>query len=180
MAPCDYCRVPIFFGGVRDRGFRFCNQKCYERGFELTRFRAYIDDVAARIPEENVWERALIIHQGDCPLCGGPGPVDVRTSHRVWSAVLYTRWQSRSQVCCGSCGVRTKLRDVAFSALLGWWGPCGGFATPIQIVRNLGGLMVSPDPMIPSARLESIVRLDLANESVAASSDFVEDSAESM
>lgn len=45
------------------------------------------------------------------------------------------------------------------SGAFGWWGvPWGILMTPVQLVRNLHGIVFGPDPGMPSAGLESIVR----------------------
>jgi hypothetical protein len=95
--------------------------------------------------------------------------VDVHTSYRVWSALLMTSWSSRPHVVCRSCGSRARLGDLLFSLLFGWWGfPWGFVMTPVQLVRNITGLVSSPDPTLPSAQLSRIVRLHLAANAIEA------------
>jgi hypothetical protein len=159
MAKCAYCGTTILFGGKKDGDLRFCNETCCEKGVAVR--------IARRLPEDEVQKRAAVVHQGNCPKCGGPGPVDVHVSYRVWSAVHLTSWQSRPQVSCRSCGVKHLLGDTAFSFLLGWWGfPFGLIVTPIQLFRNIVGLASSPDPTLPSEALASLVRADLAAQVV--------------
>jgi hypothetical protein len=51
------------------------------------------------------------------------------------------------------------------SLFLGWWGfPWGLILTPVQIGRNLFGLVRSPSSFAPSAQLERIVRLTIAED----------------
>lgn len=160
MAKCGYCDTTILFGGVQDGEFRFCNQQCHEKGFLLT--------IADQVPDEIMEEHLKQVHDGKCPKCGGSGPIDVHTSYTVWSALLMTSWKSRPEVYCNGCGVKAKLGATAISGLFGWWGfPWGIIMTPIQIIRNLAGLVTSPDPLTPSAQLENIVRLNLAAHLVA-------------
>jgi hypothetical protein len=160
MAMCDYCGTTILFGGVRDGDLRFCNQQCHQNG--------YILNLADQIPEDILTQHVRQAHDGNCPKCQGPGPVDVHTSHTVWSALVMTSWRSRPQVCCRSCGAKSKLGALASSAVLGWWGfPWGLVMTPIQILRNAGGLLAGPDPTRPSAQLEKIVRVSLASQLAA-------------
>lgn len=151
MATCDNCGTLILFGGIRQGEYRFCGKKCHEKGLV---FR-----VADRIPLEIVQEEVEALHQGSCPTCGGPGPVDVHTSHVVWSALLLTSFRSRSNLCCRSCGIKAQLGATLVSGAFGWWGvPWGILMTPVQLVRNLHGIVFGPDPGMPSAGLESIVR----------------------
>jgi hypothetical protein len=59
--------------------------------------------------------------------------------------------------------VKSQLGDLAFSALLGWWGfPWGLLVTPVQIARNIAALASPPDPAQPSARLLQTARIQLA------------------
>ena len=91
------------------------------------------------------------------------GPVDVHTSHSVWSALVMTKWRSTPLVCCQSCGTKAKLQGVLSSGLMGWWGfPWGLVMTPVQILRNVGGLFKAPDPAAPSDELVKMVRGQLS------------------
>jgi hypothetical protein len=155
MAKCGYCGTTILLGGKKAGGERFCNDQCLQKGVLLT--------VADQVPEEAVQDYIHKVHSGECPKCQGRGPVDVHTSHRVWSALVITSWGSRPQVCCQSCGSKSKIGDMFFSLLLGWWGfPWGLFITPVQVVRNLAGLVGGQDPSKPSEQLEKMLRLELA------------------
>jgi len=155
MAKCDYCGSTIIFGGKRDANGRFCNQKCQARGTLLAMSR--------QIPETAVQEQVWKFHQGPCPKCNGSGPVDVHVSHKVWSAIALTQWSSMPQTSCRSCGVKSQVGGALFSLLLGWWGfPWGLLLTPIQIGRNVFGIIRPPEPAKPSAQLEKIVRMMMA------------------
>jgi hypothetical protein len=161
MAACAYCETSILFGGTREGDLRFCNADCQQKGFVAV--------VAQQVPDGVVSEQVSRVHQGLCPKCGGSGPVDVHTSYRVWSALLMTSWSSRPHVVCRSCGSRARLGDLLFSLLFGWWGfPWGFVMTPVQLVRNIAGLVSSPDPTLPSAQLSRIVRLHLAANAIEA------------
>ena len=160
MARCAYCDTFILFGGSRDGELRFCNADCHQRGI--------LKSVADQLPADRVNQYIEEVHSGLCPKCEGPGPVDVHTSYRVWSALVMTQWTSRPAVCCRRCGVKSKLGSAAYSAVLGWWGfPWGLVMTPVQIVRNVGGLFSSPDPERPSEKLENLLRLHLAAQVTA-------------
>ncbi|HEV7608702.1 MAG TPA: hypothetical protein VGO61_15265 [Steroidobacteraceae bacterium] len=155
MASCAYCDTFILFGGKKHDDLRYCNAECEQKGV-LAR-------TASQMSPHEVSRRVAEVHQGDCPNCRGHGPVDVHTSYRVWSALFMTQWASRPAVCCQSCGTKKKLGDAAFSFFLGWWGfPWGLLMTPVQVVKNLGGLAVRPDPRAPTPALERMVRMELA------------------
>lgn len=157
MARCDYCGTTIVFGGVRDRGYRFCNATCQQNCSILMAF--------TQISPEILEQQVRAVHEGMCPLCRGRGPVDVHTSHRVWSALLLTSWVSRPQICCRKCGRMEKIKDFLFSLFLGWWGfPWGLIVTPIQIMRNLVGLLRQPDSSKPSHKLRRLIQLHIGRQ----------------
>ena len=157
MTRCDYCGSRLVFGGIREGDLRFCNNQCKRPGILLASSRQVPDDIV----REHVWR----VHQGDCPKCHRRrGPVDVHTSYRVWSAAILTRWSSRPQISCRSCGRLSCLKDGLFCLLLGWWGvPWGIVLTPVQLVRNVAGLWSGPDPLQPSPQLEKLVRMNIAH-----------------
>src|SRR5579863_3490806 len=132
MAKCDYCGSTIIFGGKRQGEHRFCNDRCLGRGALLL--------VSKQVSEQVVHEALWKVHQGKCPKCGGPGPIDVHVSHKVWSALIMTRWSSAPRVLCRGCGIKSQLTDAGFSLALGWWGfPWGFIMTPILIGLNVVG-----------------------------------------
>ncbi|MBW4472580.1 MAG: hypothetical protein KME45_19740 [Stenomitos rutilans HA7619-LM2] len=154
MAKCDYCGTTILFGGVRADRYRFCNRTCQRKGYSL----AAID----QIPEDYLREQVRTLHQAACPRCQGPGPVDVHTSHRIWSALVLTTWSSRPHICCRQCGRLEQVKDSLLALLLGWWGfPWGLLVTPIQIVRNLVGLCSGPSDAKPSDELYRLVQINI-------------------
>ena len=156
MARCDYCGSRILFGGARDGDLRFCNARCQQTGTLLKISRQIPDDVI----QKRLWE----VHQGRCPVCQGNGPVDVHTSHQVWSALVVTTWKSQPRISCRRCGIKSQVQGLLISLVAGWWGfPWGLIFTPVQIVRNLGGLFNGPEPMKPSAQLEKLVRMNVAS-----------------
>jgi DNA-directed RNA polymerase subunit RPC12/RpoP len=160
MAKCDYCGSTILFGGKASDGRRFCNVRCAHRGALLS--------IAQQIPETTVQQQVWSVHQGRCPLCSGPGPVDVHVSHRVWSAIALTSWRSQPRISCRACGVKSQGGDAVFSLFLGWWGfPWGLVMTPIQIGRDIAAITRGPDPAKPSEQLQKMVRMTLAAQAAA-------------
>lgn len=157
---CAFCDTYILFGGKREGAFRFCNDQCRSEGILLA--------VSHRLADGTVAGELWKLHQGECPECGGPGPVDVHTSHRVWSAIVMTSWGSRPQISCRRCGTRAQIREGVLSLLLGWWAlPWGPIITPVQVFRNVSGALRTIDTARPSATLERLVRLRLAAGVVA-------------
>ena len=160
MAKCDYCNSTIIFGGVRNGEMRFCNDRCYRSGFLLT--------ASQHLPTDLVAQQIETVHQGLCPKCHGSGPVDVHTSYQVFSALLFTRWCTKPQVSCRSCGVKSQLGNLMISLFFGWWGiPWGLIFTPIQVTRNLIGIASPPNPAAPTPQLERLVRITLASKLAA-------------
>jgi DNA-directed RNA polymerase subunit RPC12/RpoP len=160
MAKCDYCGSTILFGGKRQGDLRFCNATCSGKGALLA--------IARQVPESIVNETVRQVHQGLCPKCGGTGPVDVHVHHQIWSALFFTSWKSQPQISCRSCGVKSQMGDAAFSLLLGWWGfPWGLVFTPVQIGRNVFGMLRGPDPLKASPQLERAIRMNLAAQALA-------------
>lgn len=161
MASCATCHSFILFGGTRDGGLRFCGAACQAKGQLLAR--------AAQVSEGEARQLARALHAGRCPKCSGPGPVDVHRSYRVWSALILTQWQTRSQVSCRRCGVKAQAGNLALSAVAGWWGfPWGLLMTPVQILRNAWQLASPPSPVEPSPYLVQDARLQLAAQSLRA------------
>lgn len=160
MAQCAYCGSTILFGGATVGSRRFCNARCAERGNLLA--------VADQIPQNLVQQQLWSVHQGRCPRCAGPGPIDVHTSHRVVSMVVVTTWKSQPRVSCARCGRKSQAADAAISLVAGWWGfPWGLIFTPIQIGRNVAGMVKGPDQAKPSPQLEKMVRMSLATNALA-------------
>jgi hypothetical protein len=157
MGQCAYCKSTILFGGRRDGDLVFCGDSCFQKG-EVLR-------VANRVPDEELEKYVAAVHAGNCPKCAGKGPVDVHTSYRVLSALVFTRWWSRATVCCRKCGIVQKATDVVFCLVLGWWGfPWGFLFTPIQIGRNVVNMFLGPKPGQPSEALRNVVRVELASQ----------------
>ncbi len=155
MTKCNYCGTRILFGGKHDGDLRFCNNECHQKGRLLA--------VANQIPTHIVQQHINEMRMGNCPKCHGRGPNDVHISYKVWSAFLLTSWSSKPQICCRSCGMKSQLSGALFSLLFGWWGfPWGIIMTPIQIIRNIIGILHEPDPVRPSAQLENLLRINLA------------------
>jgi hypothetical protein len=95
------------------------------------------------------------------------GPVDVHVRHTIWSAVFLTSWKSTPEISCRGCATKGQLGDAALSLLVGWWGfPWGLLMTPVQIGRNVFGLVKGPDPTNPCAQLEKFVRMNMAGETI--------------
>jgi hypothetical protein len=161
MAQCAYCGSGIIFGGTRQGNLRYCNADHANRGALLA--------FSHQLPDSAIQEQVLKVHQGRCPKCGGPGPVDVHMYYRVWSALVLTSWNNNQQISCRGCAVKTQLGSALFCLLLGWWGfPWGLVMAPVQIIRNLDGAANPPDPSRPSPKLERLLRVNIASQVAAA------------
>ena len=141
-------------GGVSAGAQRFCNGRCHQNAFILS--------AAQQIPPDAIERQVEEVFRGNCPQCRGLGPIDVHKVHRVWSALVLTRWTTTPQVSCRSCATKSQLGGVLSSAVLGWWGfPWGLILTPVQIGRNLAGICAGPDSSKPSASLRKLVQVNL-------------------
>lgn len=135
MAACDYCGTIILCGGIKEGDLRFCGTGCHHKGFRLV-------TAESRLSPEYIARKTIQIHQGRCPKCNGPGPVDVHTPHRVYSLSSMTSWPSIPEIGCRPCGIKRRAGGAVFSSLLGWWGfPWGLIMTPVQIVRNIKDIL---------------------------------------
>lgn len=114
------------------------------------------------ITEDEVREQALAVRNGACPQCRGKqSPVEVRTAHWVWSALLFTRYGRRTMLACRDCGRSASMKALGSSAALGWWGfPFGLLITPFKIGANIVELSRKDKPE-PSHALEELVRAQL-------------------
>jgi hypothetical protein len=155
MARCGYCGTFILFGGLRDPKARYCNERCRNAG--------RVTAASLQVPDDVVRQQVWALHRGPCPKCRGRGPVDVHVSYWVWSAILLTRWGSTPALSCRSCARKRQLAHLGFSVLFGWWGfPWGLILTPLQILRNVVGLVRGPDDAQPSPQLAQLARLGMA------------------
>jgi hypothetical protein len=162
MAKCAYCGTGIFFGGVRAGDKRYCNRKCYEDGTVIA--------AANQVSPDIIREQTELLHSGNCPRCHGRGPVDVHTSYLVYSFIVMTRWSNVRQISCRGCAAGEQLKKLGICLVAGWWGiPSGLILTPIQITRNIIGLLSPPDPARPSPALERVVRVHIGTQLLAQS-----------
>lgn len=121
------------------------------------------------VPAEVLEKVTKDVHEGECPRCHGRGPVDIHTSHSVWSALLLTSWKSKPLICCRPCGVKNQVFSGLGSAVFGWWGfPWGIVMTPVQIARNIHAVLTPPDAAKPSEALKKHVAMALGAQLVKA------------
>ena len=166
MAKCASCGSTIVIGGKKQGKLRFCNDEC----LQLEVFLSALNHV----PDDLLEKQIRAVHKGNCPKCHGPGPVDVHTSHQVWSLLVLTSSKSNPQISCRKCGIKAKIRDGVLSLFVGWWGlPWGPIMTPIQVIRNIVGIFHSPDPTNPSWELETMVELEISGKVMQAQAQGV-------
>lgn len=156
MKKCESCGARIVFGGKRKGQFRFCNSHCYNKGGGYLLFDS--------VSEDDVDEVMLAVHQGDCPVCEGPGPVDVHLTYDIWAILFWTSLSTTPNICCQMCGQKKRFVAILGAFFLGWWSfPTGIIMTPIQIARNIAGMVSLPDTSLPSIEMEHLIRMDIAN-----------------
>ena len=163
MTKCAYCGSTVVIGGKRQGDLRFCNDKCLQHGVLLP--------ALDQVPKDLLEKQIRAVYEGACPRCNGSGPVDVHTSHRIWSILVMTSWCSTPQISCRKCGIKAKVKDGLLSLFVGWWGfPWGVILTPVQVGRNIVGIFTSSDSTMPSKTLETMIGLDIAAKVVQAQS----------
>ncbi len=154
MARCDRCGQIIVAGAMRHGDGAYCGERC------LQKFVAAALSLA-QVSDEEVARRAREVFDGLCPRCMGPGPVDVRTSHIAWGALILSGTSSSPVICCRSCGVRRQMAGLAATFVAGWWSiPWGLINAPVQIARNIGDMMRKQTE--PTPELIAAIRLELA------------------
>ncbi len=158
MASCACCGSTVFFG-KGSGAEKYCNDNCVARG--------PIYNVAKTVPDYLVQVEAEKIFKSPCPVCRNPGPTDVHSSHKIWSALIMTSWNSRAQFSCKPCGLKSQALAAVQSLLLGWWGiPWGILGTPVTIGRNVYGMATKIGADRPSAALLNQTRSLLAAQSI--------------
>jgi hypothetical protein len=155
MAICDYCGTTYRGGAVKDGPYRYCTGRCSDRGKVLL---GYLE----KVPQAEINAIIEQSHDGPCDGCGGHRSVDVHQSYRIWSALIYSKWEMEEYVVCQNCASQRKWSDLMFCAVAGWWSPHGFLITPFSIVFNVLALVRRPNPTLPSERLRKRVRMNLA------------------
>lgn len=141
-------------GGSKAGELRFCNDQ--HRSLYI------LSEAADSLPPQTIADAVVSLHQGACPKCGGPGPIDIQARHTIVSFLVMTQWKTETVPCCGKCGTKAKLGAALTNFFTGWWGfPWGILLTPVQIGRNLMGLRDKPIAGQPSRALERHVRMRL-------------------
>lgn len=163
MATCDYCGASYRGGAMKEGPYRFCTGLCRDRGIKiLQNLKGVLDEQM-----EASISRA---HQGPCPLCNENANVDVHTSYRFRSALIYCSWQERSFVSCMECARKTQRDDLGFTVAAGWWSPPGILITPFAIIFQFLEMRRRPDPARPSDRFRKRMTLDIARHLVVSMS----------
>jgi hypothetical protein len=159
MATCAHCQAHVGAGdGKWDGPLRFCGSECLNRGAAG----------AFAVPSAQLQEAIRKIHQGDCPQCSGPGPVDLHTAYHVWSIILWTQWSRSARLSCDACARSARRKAARRSLALGWWGfPAGIVMTPVQIWRNLAANRKPRHAHRASQDLVDFVHARLTEERVA-------------
>lgn len=163
MATCDYCGASYRGSAIKDGPYRYCTDPCLSGGKRLTRCLEAVPEAAIDRAIENAF-------RGPCNACGQHRNVDVFRSYRIWSALVYTRWETDVHVVCLSCARKRQWSDLAFSAVAGWWSARGILTTPFYILFNVVALLRRPDSNSPSEGFRKLVRMNLARHIAATTS----------
>jgi hypothetical protein len=160
MAICDYCGTSYRGGAVKDGPYRYCTGLCCDRGKVLL---GYLE----KVPQEKIDSIIEQSHSGPCSSCGHSQTVDVYQSYRIWSALIYSRWENQSYVVCQDCARQRQWGDLMFCLAAGWWSPHGFLITPFFVAFNILALVHRLDPALPSERFSKLVRMNLARRLAA-------------
>lgn len=165
MSLCAYCNADLIFHCYRANGKAYCNTSCCKQD-EVRTVRI------SAIPPQLLEQELRQLHQGKCPRCQGPGPVDFHHSYRVISVVVSSFHEDREHLCCRRCGLKAQASDLLLTLVIGWWDihRSGLVMTPVQILRNLWAMINAPDPLFPSAKLRRFVEIKLSGNLAVASS----------
>ena len=155
MAICDYCGATYRGGAIKDGAYRYCTGLCHERGKVLL---SHLD----RVPQSTIDAFIARAHEGPCGSCGKNRSVDVYWSYRIWSALIYSRWQTNSYVVCRECARERQSEDLALCLGAGWWSFPGLLITPFYVIFNIAAMFRRHDPATPSEHFRKLVRMNLA------------------
>jgi hypothetical protein len=158
MATCAYCQSTVLFGGMKVGRLEFCNPECAAKGRALV--------LADAMPDDQVRDMVQSLHDGNCPLCKGPGPVDVHTSCTVRSFIVMSISKTHRVLCCRRCGLKSQAKAALFSLVAGPWSPHGLFITPIQIIKNVLFALTPLSPAQPSEEMIAMVKTQVASKYV--------------
>jgi hypothetical protein len=92
----------------------FCSGICHDNGRVL--------EVLDNVPPSDVMEYVANARRAPCTTCGKAGPVDVWSSFRARSVVVYTSWNTVKKIECRSCARKRQWGDLSYSLVAGWWG----------------------------------------------------------
>lgn len=161
MARCANCDSTIVMGAKKVGPYSFCSAKCAGVAPLLAR--------ASALPADQVTREVQRLRHAPCPVCQGPGPVDIHTSYRVYSVLVMTSWRNQPRISCRACARKAQGTDAAISLVAGWWGfPWGLVMTPVQLVRNLSAMTGNAAEDGPTRAFEQRIRLLLAAAAVDA------------
>lgn len=155
MSVCNNCGKSMLFGGRKIDGVTYCGGPC------ATSHTTWL--AAGRVPADVLQQVVERERLGACPRCKkNNGPIDVHEAHRVHSFLIMTQWHTKAHIACRPCGRKLQAGGLVYSLLLGWWGmPWGLLVTPMQIFRNVGG-MVAPTRDKASPAFERLIRRQMA------------------
>ena len=159
MPSSSYCCASFNYRPVKREGRIYCGGSCLKQ-FE-------IDDLAERISEDEVKARAKSMRRSGCPLCRDDDPVDIHSAHYVWSLVLVSFYHTEMRLSCLSCAKTRQFRAIISCVGLGCWGLPGIILVPMQVVRNLIGLLWPHGRKQASEDLEWMAAQQLAAEQIA-------------
>jgi hypothetical protein len=160
MAICDYCGSSYRGGSIKEGPYRYCTGLCRDRGMKILQH-------LEGMPADRIEDLILQAHRGPCPKCSRNVSVDVHTSYRFRSALIFLSGKEQSFVSCSECARKTQRDDLGFTIISGWWSPPGILITPFAVAFQLVAMRRPIDAENPSDRFRKLVKLRIAQSRAA-------------
>jgi hypothetical protein len=155
---CAGCGSRILAGGVHADHRTWCSDDCLNKSVCL--------GVDQLIPLELVSAAVDETFYGDCPSCGGPGPVDLYTATKLTGMLFLFTITRPQKICCAKCARIQRLQATAHNLFLGWWGVRCCIANLFVLPYQIGAAALTRTPKQPSPALIQAVKLGIANSSL--------------
>lgn len=163
LEKCSGCGTRILAGGVKSQGGTWCSEQCLQKSVCRT-----VDNA---VPADVMQSAVMATFNGNCPRCGGPGPIDVYSATKLTGMLLMFTIAHPQHVGCASCGRMHRLKAAGHNLLAGWWGPRCFIANLFVLPWQLISAALIRQPTEPSPALVHLVKLDIASRAASLQAD---------
>jgi len=160
MARCDNCKGLLLISRTSFAGGTFCGAGCVEK------FKIALTERV--VPAAALADEITKIHMAACPVCKGPGPLDVYEANKATGMLVAYQVKTLKRLSCAKCGRSLKLQAAAHCFFLGWWGLHAAVHTLVYLPKNLIGAVAAKPAPEPSQQLTRLVKIRLAEASAQA------------